>query len=179
MKRHFRKRRRNKQRKIIIVSVCSLLLIMSAGYAAMQTNLNIKAKGNVVEKTSLGSDLVNMAGVVDSGDGLYKDSYESNVYTYRGSNPNNYVTFNGESWRIISANTSDNTIKIMRNGVLSDRVYDARSNRTTSSSQYCNNSSSFGCNIYGSTSTLYNTSGSLISTLAPQVNGTKYSLPTN
>ena len=137
MKRHFRKRRRNKQRKIIIVSVCSLLLIMSAGYAAMQTNLNIKAKGNVVEKTSLGSDLVDKAGIVTSGDGLYADSYEENVYTYRGSNPNNYVTFNGETWRIISANTSDNTIKIIRSSVLSDREYD-NDNGRYSSSGYCN-----------------------------------------
>lgn len=93
-----RSRRRNKQRKVIIISICSLLLIMTVGYAAMQTNLEIKAKGNVIKKATAGSDLVDKAGVVTSGDGLYADSYESNVYTYRGANPNNYVTFNGETW---------------------------------------------------------------------------------
>ena len=113
--------------------------------------------------------------VVTSGDGLYEDSYEENVYTYRGANPNNYVIFNGESWRIVSVNTSDNTIKIIRSSVsvLESRVYD--SNGRYNSSQYCDYSD--GCKIYGSTSSLYNTSGSAISTLAREVNGTKYALP--
>ena len=111
---------------------------------------------------------------VTSDDGLYKDSYEENVYTYRGANPNNYVTFNGESWRIVSVNTSDNTMKIIRSSVLEDRVYDYNNGRY-SSSGYCNRNDY--CNIYGSTSSLYNTSGSAISTLAREVNGTKYALP--
>ena len=53
--------------------------------------------------------------VVDKGDGLYADEYEEGKYTYKGANPNNYVTFNNEEagWRIISIN-SDGTIKIMR-----------------------------------------------------------------
>ena len=106
--------------------------------------------GSTPEEPTAGSDLVESAGTVTSGDGLYKDSYEDNVYTYRGANPNNYVTFNGEQWRIISVNTSDNTIKIMRNGVLSDRIYD--NTRTTGG--YCNYSY---CNIWGSSSTLYDT----------------------
>ena len=115
--------------------------------------------------------------IVTNGDGLYADSYEENIYTYRGSNPNNYVTFNGEQWRIISVNTEDNTIKIMRNGVLSlDRTFDISSNGRYNSSQYCNYSN--GCNIYGSTSTLYNVEGtSLISTLAIEAGGAVYQLP--
>ena len=53
--------------------------------------------------------------IVTSGDGLYEDEYEDGKYTYKGANPNNYVTFNNEKagWRIISIN-SDGTIKIMR-----------------------------------------------------------------
>ena len=123
-----------------------------------------------VKQDSAGSDLVESAGTVTSGDGLYADSYEDNVYTYRGANPNNYVTFNGEQWRIISVNTSDNTIKIMRNGVLSDRRYD--NTRTTGG--YCNYSY---CNIWGSSSTLFDTNLSPITELAREVNGTKYALP--
>lgn len=45
-----RARRKNKQRKILIISMCSLLLIMTVGYAAMQTNLKIKAKGNIKQE---------------------------------------------------------------------------------------------------------------------------------
>ena len=46
-------------------------------------------------------------------DGLEKDPYECR-YFFTGSNPNNYITFNGEkdNWRIISAEC-DGTIKIM------------------------------------------------------------------
>ena len=43
-----RSRKQKKQRKIIIVSTLSLLCIMTAGYAAFQTNLNITAKGNLI-----------------------------------------------------------------------------------------------------------------------------------
>ncbi|MCI9586215.1 MAG: leucine-rich repeat protein [Bacilli bacterium] len=43
-----RNRKQKKQRKIIIVSIISLLFVMTAGYAAFQTNLNIKVKGNVI-----------------------------------------------------------------------------------------------------------------------------------
>ena len=97
------------------------------------------------------------------------------MYIYRGTNPNNYVTFNGEQWRIISVNTSDNTIKIMRNAVLSNRAYDGANAR---SATYCNYSSSWGCNIWGSSSTLYDVNLSPITELAREVNGTKYALPT-
>ena len=148
---------------------------MSAGYAAMSTNLEIDAKGNVIKKASGAENILNNANIVTNGDGLYKDAYEDNVYTYRGESPNNYVTFNGEQWRIISVNTADNTIKIMRNGVLSDRAFDTSSNGRYNSSQYCNYSS--GCNIYGSSSTLYDTNLSPITTLGREYNGTKYQLP--
>ena len=65
----------------------------------------------------------------------------------------------------------------MRNGVLSlDRTFDTSNNGRYNSSQYCNYSN--GCNIYGSTSTLYNVEGtSLISTLAIEAGGAVYQLP--
>ena len=129
----------------------------------------------VIPKTM--EEFIDTLPLVTNGDGLYKDSYEENVYTYRGANPNNYVTFNGEQWRIISVNTSDNTIKIMRNAVLSDRQFDTTNGRYQGSSGYCNNSS-YGCNIWGSTSTLYDTNLSPITTLGREYNGTKYTLPT-
>ena len=62
-----------------------------------------------------GDAILDNVDIVTSGDGLYEDEYEEGKYTYKGANPNNYVTFNNESagWRIISIN-SDGTIKIMR-----------------------------------------------------------------
>ncbi len=62
-----------------------------------------------------GDAILDKEPVVDTGDGLYEDEYEEGKYTYKGANPNNYVTFNNEyaGWRIISIN-SNGTIKIMR-----------------------------------------------------------------
>ena len=49
-------------------------------------------------------------------DGLYQDPEDEKRFTFRGENPNNYITFNNEKagWRIISIEP-DGTIKIMKN----------------------------------------------------------------
>ena len=84
--------------------------------------------------------------LVESGDGLYKDSYEAGRYIYRGSNPNNYITFNGETWRII-AKEADGTYKIIRNDVLEGRAFDEANHRSTVNNSYCTNPS-YGCGVY-------------------------------
>ena len=73
-----------------------------------------------------GDAILDDVDIVNSGDGLYKDEYEDGKYTYKGANPNNYVTFNNEKagWRIISIN-SDGTIKIMRDASIGDMVWDS------------------------------------------------------
>ena len=65
---------------------------------------------------------------VTSGDGLYADEYEAGKYTYKGANPNNYITFNNEAWRIISI-SSDGSLKIMKNEIIEKMAWDStRSN---------------------------------------------------
>ena len=62
--------------------------------------------------------------LVDSGDGLYEDEYESGRYIYRGSNPDNYIEFdNGEVWRII-AKEADGTYKLLKNELLPKQAWD-------------------------------------------------------
>ena len=46
------------------------------------------------------------------------------VNIYKGTNPNNYITFNNETWRIISVE-ADGTIKIMRNESIGNRAFDS------------------------------------------------------
>ena len=55
--------------------------------------------------------------------GLEKDPYECR-YFFTGSNPNNYIAFNNETWRIISIEC-DGTIKIMRNASIKSQVWDS------------------------------------------------------
>ena len=88
--------------------------------------------------------------LVESGDGLYEDSYEAGRYIYRGSNPNNYITFNGEMWRIIAKET-DGTYKIIRNETLPNREFDEANHRSTENNTYCDDPSG-GCGVYAAVS---------------------------
>ena len=60
----------------------------------------------------------------DGSDGLYADEYEEGKYTYKGANPNNYITFNNETWRILSIDSSGR-IKIVRDELLPSRKWDS------------------------------------------------------
>ena len=76
-------------------------------------------------------EFINSIPKVTNGDGLYVDSYEDGRYVYKGSNPNNYIIFNNELWRIISIER-DNTLKIIKNNVL----YEERAWESTNSNDW-------------------------------------------
>ena len=91
--------------------------------------------------------------VVTSGNGLYKDTVTNGRYYYRGSSVNNYITFNSETWRIISIE-SNGTLKIVRNTQLSKLyAWDDRGNRDSSTSTYCTDTT-YGCNAWAATKNL-------------------------
>ena len=138
-----------KQKHIIIISSLCLLLCLCVGYAAFNTQLTLKAKGNVKELpgTEIGGIKVNS---VTEGDGLYEDKYEEGRYIYRGQNPDNYIEFNGELWRIIAKET-DGTYKIIKNDVLANRAFDEANRRTTENNSYCTNPQ-YGCGVYAAVS---------------------------
>ena len=71
-----------------------------------------------------GDTILDSVDVVTEGDGLYEDTYEEGRYFYKGKNVNNYITFNNETWRIVSIE-ADKTIKIMREANLGDRAWDS------------------------------------------------------
>ena len=84
--------------------------------------------------------------VVTEGDGLYEDTYEPDRLIYRGSNPNNYIMFNDELWRII-AKEADGTYKIIRNDTLPNRAFDEANHRSTVNNTYCQ-APAHGCGVY-------------------------------
>ena len=88
--------------------------------------------------------------LVESGDGLYEDSYEAGRLIYRGQDPDNYITFNDETWRIIAKET-DGTYKIIRNDVLANRAFDESNHRSTANNSYCDYPSR-GCGVYAAVS---------------------------
>ena len=123
MRRRLTRRQKNKRNKqIIMVSTICLLIVMGVGYAAFQTNLSIIAKGNIKEKKA--ADMLRELCTTESGDGLYIDIYEDGKCTYKGVNPNNYITFNNETWRIISVE-NDKTIKIIKQSSIGSYKWDS------------------------------------------------------
>ena len=101
-----------------------------------------------VDGPSIGGQEVEL---VESGDGLYEDSTRPGRYVYKGANPNNYITFNNETWRIV-AKEADGTYKIVRNELLSEEMpFDQDNYRDKESNgaggTYCSNSS-YGCNAW-------------------------------
>ncbi len=157
--------------------------------------LILKSNNSYQCVVSAGKTIISRENIVTSGDGLYADTVTDGRYIYRGSSVNNYITFNNETWRIISIE-SDGTLKIVRNEQLSGTYqWDAKSNRSSSTSTYCTNASSYGCNAWAATSNLVGTpsnftqyypkgntsdsttySGTVISdsTMATYLNGTYY-----
>ncbi|MCI9585613.1 MAG: hypothetical protein HFH45_03150 [Bacilli bacterium] len=134
--------------------------------------------------------------ITTTGDGLYPDSSESGRYIYRGTNPDNYVQFGEDIYRIIAIET-EGTLKIWKTSNLEQMTYDpgyatnipgvteSSSTRGTrysrTSTDYCYTSSPsqyYGCNVWGSNTTLLNPSGTNITSIPRQVGeSTTYNLP--
>ena len=152
-----RKTRKSKlkgQKQILLVGLFVFVTLMTIGYAAFNTNITLHVKGNI--KTPP----VDIAGVdvtpVTEGDGLYEDEYEEGRYVYRGADPNNYIEFNNELWRII-AKEADGTYKILRNKIVTNMPFDNDNFRDKESNgaggTYCANSS-YGCNAWAATANM-------------------------
>lgn len=150
---HRHRRKQKQTRRILFLSLVIFLLTMTVGYATFNTNLNITAKGNIVDNTI---DITEA--VVTDGDGLYKDEYEEGRYVYKGSNPDNYISIGEHSsngdivlWRIISKE-ADGTYKIIRDELLPAMPFDRMGIRT---SGYCSNNPN-GCNAWAAMSDFTN-----------------------
>ncbi len=113
--------------------------------------------------------------VVTSGDGLYSDTTESGRYVYKGANPNNYITLGSDTYRIISVE-KDGTLKVIKNGSIGNKVFDTSNARySTASTDYCNTTS--GCKVWGSKTTMLDSSGTNVTTMPQLVGGTEFNLP--
>lgn len=169
------KRNRNKKHVTIVMGTALVLLfVMTVGYAAFATNISINAKGNL--KKIQAADMLKKK-VVTSGDGLYADATEQGRYIYRGGNPHNYITFNNETWRIVSVE-GDGTIKIIMDDVLASMPFDSSSNQANrtsttsydaSTTEYCGHAYAtgtyYGCNVWGSNQTTTDVNGTLVSSM--------------
>lgn len=90
---------------LIIILLFSINIYEIYSKVKFQHENQIENIGN-----TLAERLLNTQNLKSSGSGLYK---EQEKYVFKG-NPNNYITFNNELWRIVSLE-KDGTIKILKN----------------------------------------------------------------
>ena len=109
-------------------------------------DIKVRVTSNIGKILEKGTNVDITNNVVTTGAGLYEDEYEDGRYIYRGQNPDNYIWFNDELWRIIAKET-DGTYKIIKNDVLANRAFDEANHRSTENNSYCTNPSS-GCGVY-------------------------------
>lgn len=69
--------------------------------------------------------ILNTNPLTASGSGLYEDT---GIYYFRGTDANNYVTIGTETWRILSINKVDRTIKLIKDRSISNSFWDNGSN---------------------------------------------------
>ena len=113
-----------------IISACTISVIAATYFPSNQTtydNTNTELKSENVQDAI--DELYGVCFPPKAGDqiienaGLEKDPYECR-YFFTGANPNNYITFNNESWRIISVEC-DGSLKIISNNVLGPKAFDS------------------------------------------------------
>ena len=84
-----------------------------------------------------------------TGDGLYKNDLIDGQYFFRGENPNNFIKFNNELWRIISVE-EDSTLKLIRNESLGLKPWDEAGYRSKKDNTFCVDPAISGCNVWSS-----------------------------
>lgn len=120
-----------------------MLLFIVNNLVSNRTLLNgIKEKiKDEIAISSFASHIINEVYTTDGENGLYyhdadlTNGANDNNYRYSGSNPNNYVKFNNELWRIIGV--INGKVKIIRNEAITTRTYtDNNKNDYVESSLY-------------------------------------------
>ena len=111
---------------------------------------------------STGGDTSNTAAemlkakVVTSGDGLYADSTEAGRYIYRGASPDNYIKLGDDMYRIIAVE-SDNTLKVIYNGIIESKEFDSAGYRDNDAGgTYCAQADGYGCNAWAKSDNFVN-----------------------
>ena len=90
-----RRRKMKKQKRIIIVSSLCLLLCLCVGYAAFNTQLSIRAKGNIKDK----SKIMQSWDLYSTSD-FHSDYYRQNIVSITFVNYNTVPENAAESWNV-------------------------------------------------------------------------------
>ena len=111
------------------------------GWKAIISNMTAQVKCSLVFTSATSPNLATHIMGLGTGQGVWNEP--ATDYRYEGKNPNNWISFNGEKWRIIgvfgnnSHGKTGNLVKIIRSEALSGYIWNKTSNNdwTTSSLQ--------------------------------------------
>src|SRR5574344_1145988 len=150
----------NKKKILYLSIIICVAVFMSVGFSILSQRIEIVGNTNLyASEKYLWHKITNDYGVGTT-NGFVANEYENNKYSYvyssTDTNVGNYITFNNETWRILSIE-NDNAIKIINlnySAPANNKVYDTNGNRTTAST-YCTNLE-HGCNAWASKSVLTN-----------------------
>lgn len=170
-----RRRKSGKNKTIILTCILAIAIFMSTGYSLLSQKLKLEGEANLyASKKYLWYQITNNYSSQNGGY-FYENQFENKKYSYIGNNNSNYISLDGELWRIVSVE-SDHTTKVVKTNDTLAKVFDELNNRT-SSSTYCTNLS-LGCNSWASNDSLVsgNISGNVQnnSTLLTYLNETFY-----
>ena len=96
MYKRLRRHRHKKNNTIIVITSLCLLLTITVGYAAFQTNLSITAKGNIKEK----SRVIQSWDYTTTDQDFHTDFYRENILTITFLDNNNVPSNATESWNV-------------------------------------------------------------------------------
>ena len=99
------RRRRKKINKIIVLSAFCLLFVITAGYAAFSTNINLHVKGNILEGTRVIQEWDS-----NSQTDFHSDFYKQNIVSITFLNNNNIPENAVDSWNV-SEDKEKGTVK--------------------------------------------------------------------
>ena len=99
----------------LLYGMLALFLVLMLGSLAILSNRKLsmdKLKEASIADTKAGDEEVETESALAYDYINQYVNYNNGGYIYRGNNPNNYITFNGSTWRIVSIEP-DHTLKII------------------------------------------------------------------
>ena len=140
-----RKRKSKHKKTIVLTAVIAVAIFMATGYSILSQNLKLEGEANLyASKRYLWYQIVNNYTSANNGF-FHENQIESGKYSYIGNNNTNYISLDGELWRIVSVE-KDHSIKVAKIDNSLITAFDEANNRTENST-YCTNLQ-FGCNSW-------------------------------
>lgn len=148
-----RRKRTKKRKTVILTAILAITIFMATGYSLLSQTLKLEGEANLyASKRYLWYQILENYTSENNGY-FYENQFESGKYSYIGNNNTNYISLDGDLWRIVSVE-KNHTIKVAKVDNSFITAFDEVNNRTESST-YCTELQ-YGCNSWAAQTNLTN-----------------------